>query len=464
MGSPLLNTIASLIQTFGPMLIIIVFNVLLYPISRYILPKLSRKQNLWFHVILGLALAIAMFGIEFFIPLIMAVSTYFMLELNPLITIIYSFVFSSASNVYCMVTIAKGWKWMVNSMTLIMFQKIMTTALDLYHGRKLKKGEKIRPFHERVALDKKMSLVEWISYTFTPYGATSGPNFNYKIHEYILETGTRPHVSDDSISHKYAKKRFIMIPVWVILTIVAMKITPISFYSKPFYVNSPAIIRLLLTIFCTFFHTIRYFVAWQSVEAGIYETGAGESGLCEIDDISNLNIFEVLTSDTIAIWLQRWNHSAHIFWKRYLLYPLLDHGCPYWLANPMVLGVSAMWHGFNPVYYLLLPEMIAAQKADLLIHQMFGDVANVGPIVVRLIYRFWIWMSMFNATSTWWYRTFDSFFFVRRSNGYLGTILTFGTYGVMLILSLIIKKPQKKNNEDKKDEDKKKIETKPKSE
>ncbi|KAH0795539.1 MBOAT family protein [Histomonas meleagridis] len=454
---PFFGTLAALVQTFGSMLINVVADVLLYPISRYLLPKLSRNANLWFHAIFGVSLAIAMFGVEFLIPLAMAISTYFMLELNPIITIIYSFIFSSGANIYCMVNIAKGWKWMVNSCTLIMFQKIMSTTLDLYHGRKLKKGEKLRPFHERVALDKKMNLIEWISYVFTPFGATSGPHFNYKIHEYILETGTRPHVSDDSISHSYAKKRFYSIPLWVILTIVAMKITPISFYSKPFYVNSPVVIRLLLTIFCTFFHTIRYFVAWQSVEAGIYETGAGESGLCEIDDISNLTVFDVLASDTVATWLQRWNHSAHIFWKRYLLYPLLDHGCPYWVANPTVFAVSAMWHGFNPVYYLLLPEMVASQKADSLIHQMFGDVANNSPLPIRIIYRFWIWMSMFNATSTWWYRTADAFFFVRKSNGYLGTIITFSNCIIMYILSLVIK-PKNKKEDEKKDIPKKKNE------
>ena len=53
---------------------------------------------------------------------------------------------------------------------------------------------------------------------------------------------------------------------------------------------------------------------------------------------------------SIGGWLQRWNHSAHIFWKRYLFYvqlyakycPPLDVHC----VSALALFRTGMLHGF----------------------------------------------------------------------------------------------------------------------
>lgn len=434
-----LNPVAFIIHTIGPTIVIIVIDILLYPFSRYFIKRFNRSTNLHIFTIFGSFLVAFMFRMEAIIPVLMGVISYFLLELNPIIPSVFAFLFSSAVHIYCMLKVTKGWQWMVDGITMIIFQKIMMTSIDLYHGRKLKQGQKVRPIHSRVALEKKMSLEEWISYIFTPFGSASGPVYCYKVHDFILSVGERPAISDDSVSHKSALKKFISLPFWVLFTFFALKITPISFYKKDFFVNSNVVVRLLLMLVCTFFHTVRYFTAWVSVEAGIYETGVAESGLCDFDDISNLTIFEVLMSESVGVWLQKWNHSAHIFWKNYFLYPLLDNGVKYSIANPLVFVGSALWHGFYPVYYLVLPEMLAATTADRLIHSLFGSTSGFA-LPFKLLNTFWIWLSMFDTTASWWYRTYDSFFFVKKSNNYLGTIIVFSVFAVLKIISLF-KKP-----------------------
>lgn len=450
-----------IIQAIGPTVVVIFMNLLLYPFSRYILPRLTYSQNVIIEFIVGFSLTIWIFKVQTVIPVIMAVLSYIILDWNPFFTIAASFIFSSAIHIYCMVTISRGWQWMVNSITMIMFQKIWMTTLNVYYGKKVKAGEKVRPQLAIPALDAKPPFFEWFTYLFTPFGAFSGPVTCYKIQEYIFKAGERPRISDDSESHKAARKRFYMTFFWIIFSYISLKYAKIEFYSKPFYVNSSLPIKVILMMVCAFLHTIKYFSAWQPVEAGLYETGCAESGLCNFLDISNLTIIDVLMSDSNGIWLQRWNHSAHVFWKNYLLYPLLDLKVPYWIAHNLIFVFSALWHGFYPVYYMLLPEMLMATTADQLINGMFPDLLTKGNIFVRILYRFWIWMSMLVPTSTWWYRTADAFIFVRQSQKYFGSFLILLVLILAKITSFFVKvKPRKRKVAQNETETKEKVDEK----
>lgn len=438
-----------IVTYIGPTVVVICADLFLYPFSRYILPHLKYKQNVWIQFIIGFSLSVFIFKYQTIIPIVMSLVQYFLLELNPLYEIIVSFLFSSAVHIYCMVTISKGWQWMVNSITMIMFQKGWMTAVDIYYGKKIKKGDKVRPALYKTSLQGKPSLLEWLTYCFTPFGGFSGPITCFKVQQYMFGVGERPKISDDSRSHKEARKKFYLTFLLIILSYISMKYANIAFYSRPIYVNAPLPLKVVLMVFCGLLHTIKYYSAWHSVEAGIYETGVAEAGIGEFYDISNLTIWDVLMSESNGVWLQRWNHAAHLFWKHYLLYPLLDKGVPYQIANYSTFLGSALWHGFYPVYYMLLPEILAASTADRLINGMFPNILS-SNIFVRIIYRFWIWMSMMVPTSTWWYRSADAFIFCRKSQKFLGPILIFVILIIAKIMTFFIpikKKPRRIPNQ-----------------
>lgn len=442
--------IVSTLNSLGPGVMCFIIGLGLYPLSRYVLPNIKSKLTVtWIMVILGMASAIILFKQQMLIALAMSVIFYFPLDKNPMVCIICAFIYSSAVNLYYQIA-TTAWSFTVNGLTMVIFQRIMMTTFNLYHGRQAKAGQEIkRPFHKKLALSERPSFLEWIAFTFTPYGQASGPVFEYKLFEYILESGSHPRVSDDSKSHKRAVRRLFGSLFWGVFTLLFLKYSDISFYSSEFYIKQPALIRLFLTILCSLIHTTRYFAAWQAYEAGIYECGLGECDLCEFDDITNYSIVQVLESPTVGIWLQRWNHSAHLFWKKYLFYPLLDNKWGYFIAHHSVFVVSALWHGFYPVYYLLLPEMIASTVADQYLNQCFPQTPTQ-PFIIKCLYRIWVVLSMMNTTSTWWYRTFDAFFFVRKSNGYSGTIIIFAMLAITYLCMIIIK-PQRPKS-DKKEE------------
>jgi hypothetical protein len=123
-----------------------------------------------------------------------------------------------------------------------------------------------------------------------------------------------------------------------------------------------------------------------------------------------------------------------------LFYPLKDAGVPYFIAHNSTFVGSALWHGFEPVYFLMLPEMIAAVFADELLLKYFpvDKMSRLG----RVMYGAWIVGSMYTATSTFWYRTYYAFFFVRNSHCWSGTIMIFTVLIVMGAYSLIVGKPR----------------------
>ena len=310
-------------------------------------------------------------------------------------------------------------------------------------------------------MEKKPSLLNWFAYMFTPFGGISGPIFEYKLFEYILDIGNRKPIESSSRSRKTAKSRWLEALFWGTFNYFFFSKVQISFYSQPFYVNANWFVKLILMLACTCGQACKYFPAWSPVEAGIYETGVAECDLIEdYYDVSNLTILDLLKSESIGIWLQRWNHSSHIFFKHYVFYPLLDGGYGYAIAHHSVFIASAIWHGFDPVYYLLLPEMICSTVADNIILRYCPF--NEMPFWGKLVYHFWVILAMFNSTSTFWYRTSEAFFFVRRSNNYIGTIITVAVFVFCEILTLVKRPPKrikKDGNEKKviKDEIKKEI-------
>jgi hypothetical protein len=228
-----------------------------------------------------------------------------------------------------------------------------------------------------------------------------------------------------------------------------MKYGEISFYSAPFYVNRPWLIRGVMCVGCTILQSCRYFSAWHPVEAAIYELGLGENELVDdFKDISNGTILDLFDAKSCNEWLRSWNHSAHIFWKRYLFYPLKDSGVPYSIAHHSTFAASAIWHGFHAVYYLCLFEMLGSVIADEILLKNFP--LSEMSIFGRVLYFLWEQTVMFTAVCSWWYHTATAFFFVRKTHYFTGSIAIVALLVPMLLYSALVKKTKPKRAEEKK--------------
>ena len=451
MASAFWNLVESF-KEIGPIAPHCAINISLYPLTRFVLPKFkSRAFHIWFHIIVGCLLAYILFLETVVYALAVTVLFYFFLDKDPRLCTFLAILTNCAANLYTKLNKDEdGWKYEITCIIMIQFQKIVATTINIYHGRLAKKsGEKNkREFFNKVALEEKPPFLEWFAYMMTPFGACSGPFYEFKLFTVVLELGQREHIKPGSRSRKRANLRWFSALFWDLFNLVFMKYGAITFYERPFYKNQHWIVRSLLCLVCTWIQSCRYFPAWHPCDAANYEAGVGESEfITEFDDISNLGMYDLLTSPSIGGWLQRWNHSAHIFWKRYLFYVLLDAKYPYSIAHHSTFIASALWHGFEPVYFMVLPEMISSTIADEIILKYWP--AEKRGIVGNILYHYWKIMAMYNSTSTWWYRSYHAFWYVRRSHDYSMTYLTFAIFVLVEIYAAIFPMRKQKKGEEK---------------
>ncbi|OHT10969.1 MBOAT family protein [Tritrichomonas foetus] len=443
-----IDTLIQIAKDIGPVVFMVIINMCLWPLTRWVLPKIkSRTIQAYFHVILGSILCLILFYSQAFVPVFFAVSSYFIIDYNTKFACFYAALFNTLTNLFYKFKAPDAWEFEVTCIIMVQMQRVIATSINLYNYQHPSKRE----FYQRLALKEKPSFLNWMAYMLTPMGGSSGPIVEFKLFDYILNIGNRKPISADSLSRQLARRRWFEGIFWSAFNFVFMQYVQISFYSQEFYIKSPAFIKLIFMLLCTCAQACRYFPAWNPVEAALYEVGLAESDLVEdIYDISNMTIVDLLSSPSVGIWLQRWNHSSHIFFKRYLFYPLLDNGYGYNIAHHSVFVASALWHGFEPVYFLVLPEMLCSTVADSTMLRYIPY--NKMPTWMKGLYHFWVILSMFNTTSTWWYRSKYAFFFVRKSNNYIGTIIIFTVFVAGELLKLVKKPPPKVRNIKKDDE------------
>jgi hypothetical protein len=433
-------------RDYGPVAVSSIASIALWPLSRWVLPKIrSRTIHTWSHIVLGLLLACLCFRNEVVIPIGITIITYFTIDLPPVPGCAVALALNTATNIYQKLKDPdEAWAFDITCIVMMQFQRIVCTTLNLADGRKINSGhEPKRDFMKRLALKQKPPFLEWLAYNFTPLGASSGPLFEFKLFELALEVGNREHIKADSRSRGLAIRRWLTAIFWDIFNFLFMKYGEISFYRAPFYVNRPWYIRAVMSIGCTILQSCRYFSAWHPVEAAIYELGLGENDTIEdFKDISNGTLGDLFCAKSCNEWLRSWNYSAHIFWKRYLFYPLKDSGVPYSIAHHATFCSSAIWHGFHAVYYLCLPEMLGSTIADEILLKNFplSEMSVFG----RVLYLLWEQTVMFTAVCSWWYHTAEAFLFVRKTHYFSGSIAVAALFVPMLLYSALIKTKRKR--------------------
>jgi hypothetical protein len=442
-----IDFVLQLFDTFGVLAVLFFTDLSLWPVARYILPRIkSRTAAAIFHLVTGLAFCYVMFESQIIIAIIMTLVSYVTLHMSTTIAIIVAAILNSGIHIFLMIYSPEQWKFGITCLTMIAFHKILATAFNLKHYRDNKQGKKLREFQKQLALSKVPNILEWFAYIFTPYGGNSGPTIEFKLFDLILETGNREHIKDDSIDRKMARKRWIQAIIYGAFNAFFMPYAKLEAYTKPPYTELPILLKPLATLVLTIINISRYHCAWLNVDAGFFELGLGSTPFSTFEDVSNGTLLELFSSRSIGQWIQIWNHTAHLFWKRYLFYPLKDSGFSYAIAHNAVFAASAVWHGFQPVFYLVLPELLLATSADQILDKFF-PITDETPFWKTLPRRFWIAASMLNSISTWWYRTADAFFLVKRASHWLLTIFIVVVFIFSKLLQFMYspKKPKAKD-------------------
>ncbi|EAX97279.1 MBOAT family protein [Trichomonas vaginalis G3] len=394
----------------------------------------------------GFIMCYFLFGIRILFAICTALIAYPVLQFDPKYVTILAWIMNSITHIYHLINVSAGWSMEITGTCIVIFEKIVSTPFNLYDGRRLKNKEDIkRPHLIKFALTEKPSLFEWLSYCLTPFGGSTGPFFEFKYFDLMVTDHERAHIKSDSESRKLALFKYFGSFGWAVATVIGFKYCKLSTYYDPNYLNKPLIVRLALMILITSFQAIKYFSAWWLVEASLYEFGFLESDLVdskESPSFTNESFLYVIKSETCGQWMQRWNHSTHIFGKNYLFFRLLDAKYSYTLAFSAVFVCSALWHGFRPVYYMILPELLIAISADKRLNKILPNSDN---FLVVFLKRCWVVFTMLSATATWWSSTAQAFFYVRKTVNFAPQIFELI---VLIILYLIPVKTEKKEKKE----------------
>jgi len=426
----------SLVKKFGATQVLYVFLLGLMPLSRFVFPKVkTRTTALLIHLTYGISMCLFLFQQRILFAIGFALIMFPFLDKKPSFVFAFGFVINSIIHIYHMFFGPKQWSMEITGTCLCIFQKIISVSYNIYDGKQRKLGKKPHEAYEFFALDEKPTILEWFSYCFTAYGGTTGPFYEYRVFIEMITCHERKPIPNDSIHTKKSIQRYLGSFLWAGITLLSFKFANYNSYFSEFYLSKPYIIRNLLMCIYTIFQLVRYFTAWYAVEAGLYQLGICENPSISFDSVSNLSIIDVLKSDSLSAWIQNWNHTTHLFWKKYLFMRIKNAGYGTTIAFYSVFIASAVWHGFRPIYYLFLFDSFIAMMLDKRVRQYnFGNskyIAITKNVIVVYI--------MLGATSSWWYSTAESYFYVRNTFLWLPQILSL----VLLVITKIIPPPTK---------------------
>ena len=425
--------IINTIKNLDTVVLLMVFNAFLYPLSRWFFPFIKNKNvSAFLHAAFGIFMSYGLFGtFDTCIMLAFVFVSYFLLNLGPLWASIICFSMTMATHVYILLQ-GVSWALDITGISMVVFQKVCSLTFNLKDGKDEAEGKKIRPRWSAAAIQEKPNIVVFFGYCFTPYGSFSNPFIEFKVFDYMINIGNRkePLTKED----KYlALKRFIEAYICSIVTKISFSFVGYENFTSEWYLKLPIIARTVVVVLNTLFTVTRYFCSWWIVESGLYGFGVASSGLFENtkEEVSNLSLLEVLNSGSCQEWMRRWNHTTHLFWKNYLFSRLRANGYSAQLGNMAVFICSSAWHGCRPVYFMMLPESFIIMEIDKIFCKKFP--LNRNSWLSVLVHDSFVACTMLYTTCTWFYPWVNEFFYVRKSVCFLPFLMSL-VLGAILFL------------------------------
>jgi len=195
-------------------------------------------------------------------------------------------------------------------------------------------------------------LFEYMAATLCPTQVLAGPSSHFiDFHNYIYK------------KREYAKtysclsiglKRAITGILWLGVYSMIINFFPMDlFYTKRFY-GSPFFARLFYFMIIGTGAKAKYYGPFKLIEAGVVFSGQAFNDYDEqtkqpnFDKISMINIYSTELSVFLRGIIEEWHKPAQI-WLKECIHSRLN--VSHKLKNPITFLMSAIWHGFYPLYF-----------------------------------------------------------------------------------------------------------------
>nr|XP_022910561.1 membrane-bound O-acyltransferase domain-containing protein 2 [Onthophagus taurus] len=250
---------------------------------------------------------------------------------------------------------------------MIITQKVTSLAFCLHDGL-TKNDSDLSKTQQFYAIKKIPSALEYFSYALQFPSLMAGPALYYK--DYIDFIDGNNFLSAQSSSSQMATqngnrmvfepsaKRAVAKKVVMAMISVVIFVKFIPSYSiqgvkdDDFVQKSSLLYKLFYLHMATFLVRCKYYFAWLFADAicnnsGIGFNGFDNKGNPNWNKFSNISIIGFEFSTSLRSSIESWNIGTNI-WLRRVVYDRVDKK----YATVLTYGLSALWHGFYPGYYV----------------------------------------------------------------------------------------------------------------
>ncbi|RIB14495.1 MBOAT, membrane-bound O-acyltransferase family-domain-containing protein [Gigaspora rosea] len=303
---------------------------------------------------------------------------------------------------------------------MVLVMKLTSFAFNVYDGRRPIK--ELTPHQQSKSIPSLPSLLEFLGYIFFFGGFLIGPSFDFmEYRRFVNMEMYRIDKTDNNEKHKFikddgklSKRSLYVIPNGFIpamrklVTGLLLIVCLVTFGGKyPFewtlseeYKNLSFVNRLWYVQVAAFCARFRYYVIWLLAEgscilSGIGFNGYDGNGYVKWNRVTNIDIIGYETADNIKQLLESWNMNTNKWLKNYVYLRVTQPGQkPDFFSTITTFGISAIWHGFYPGYYLTFITGAFVQNLHRKIHRTVRPIFLTNRFAqYKPLYNFLGWLT-----------------------------------------------------------------------
>lgn len=244
---------------------------------------------------------------------------------------------------------------------MVITQKVSSLAFNLHDGL-TKKEDEMTDNQKLYAVYKTPSLLEYFSYSLLFPSLMAGPVIFYNDYIDFVEGKSYPKIQGTISNEKLVVnepnpvkiicKKVLVALICAYVFVIFLPSFPISrVKDENFIYNTTTSYKFWYLTVCTTLVRFKYYFAWTLADAicnncGLGFNGYNPDGSSNWDRFSNVDILQFELATSLKQSIEAWNKGTNV-WLRMMVY---DRTKTY--PTLLTYGLSAIWHGFYPGYYL----------------------------------------------------------------------------------------------------------------
>ncbi|CAH0554811.1 unnamed protein product [Brassicogethes aeneus] len=260
-----------------------------------------------------------------------------------------SMTYLSVMHVYRMYANYGGTRIDISGPLMVLVQKLTSLAFSVHDGY-TKTEEAMTETQKKLAITAIPSPLEYFSYVLLFPSVMAGPIIYYNDYMGFIEG------SDGSSNYSPSKivlKKVLIACSCCAIFVICNPFFPIAKLKTEWFLESTTIsYKFFYLSICTMLARFKYYFAWIIADAICNNSGIGFNGLnsetrqAKWDKVSNIDIYGFEFATSLKDAITAWNKGTNV-WLRFIVYERVE-------KNQVLLtyGLSAVWHGFHPGYYM----------------------------------------------------------------------------------------------------------------